>query len=70
MVPMSLSLPNTSDSIIEVGGMILPIVISLYEWVRGRASAMRISLEVFGIGGFGNNGSVKVGSMAVVNAKG
>lgn len=68
MVPKSLSIMDTPIVDFKFGGMILPIVISLYEGVW-RASPMRISFIEFGIRGFGNRGGVKVGSMALVGAK-
>ncbi|PHT30340.1 hypothetical protein CQW23_30068 [Capsicum baccatum] len=69
MVPRFPSLTGVPIFGFESGGMIFSIVTSLYKSGRGRGSAISISLEITGIGGFGNRGGVKVGSMAEVDAK-
>lgn len=51
MVPRFISLTDSPISVFEFGGMILPIVTSLYERGRGRVSAMSTSFEVVGIRG-------------------
>ncbi|PHT46277.1 hypothetical protein CQW23_15435 [Capsicum baccatum] len=70
LFPRPLSMAVGPRSMLDSGDMIFSMVTSLYESGGGEDSPMVISLGFDGIGGFGNRGGVKVGSMADVEVRG